>query len=453
MMAAAADDQTVLPIHRITPGRALTDVLGSVSLRAAAVGAGVKMQRILLFLTLAIAVIVAASVNGSANAASKKAAFTYSPKQCYYGPGTANSGSLYSYKYSGIYHNIVSNNPTFVANEGRVNMVTDYWSFSNTGSHILVYYNVGNNGTATSGGDTNYWIQTGLIAGYDPWSNKFSQNYPVGNWSDATHPWDGHSGGNRGTLGNGPVYTPTLNFVLERFAEQMSPAGYFFGVISTNFPLSTGYTNYAVTNSANHFSIYDQDNHAETSILSNVYLPPASVHTGYNISSDQESMNFNGNVQTQCSYGDFRVNNLYADNSTAYWNFYAGCSVNGWSQDHPSWGGLDNQIDGNPSAAHPACKGGQASTNAPLDLSIACNSDPTGVCGAGQTWQQVEFYMGETLVPPHSPRAQSDQGGFASANAPSSSNPGAAPLTTGFKGTGPGVLTHRLPVSLLTATG
>lgn len=243
--------------------------------------------------------------------------------------------STSKYKYSGIAHTDPGE-PTWTTT-GRLTMSVQYWSFTAAGDHNLVYYGIGNNAPGTA---NSWWVQVGLAVGYDPWGNVLVDNYPIGTWTDANHPNDGH------IVGKPQTYVPNAgHWRIIRYAEILNPSTYQWQSIST-FNLSAGQSVRIRHDGPATFSIVDQNNNT-LGIANHVSVPQAPGLPGYHLDAVQEDFSNDAWLDD----GIFVLQSF--ENPTGlFWNGYYGCSGNGWNG--------DNALDGN-------CSHGAATETAPLD--------------------------------------------------------------------------------------
>lgn len=262
-----------------------------------------------------------------------------------------------NYKFAGRYH-WDTGNPSWSTSGGLI-MSMRYWSFTGAGDASAGVFQYGNYDGST-------FFEVGLAAGYDPWGNKLSQNYPIGIFTNLYHPNDGHSGP--------ATYIPN-SWGLVRFAEVTTPTSYTFNSISDNFPLSAGQSIWVRNDGNQQFSMIDQDNHT-LGIANHVTVPFAAGNQIRILSIQLEDRSFDG----WCDAGILQTSNFQDPNGT-YWAGYNGCSANGWQAQSPS---------------DPTCRGGAASQNAPLDVWQNYNC---GTCFQHQMYEQEA----ETATPPFGP--------------------------------------------------
>lgn len=236
-----------------------------------------------------------------------------------------------THKYSGVTHTEFGN-PSWTYT-GGVTISSQYWLFTGQGDSAATYYGISNRGV----GGNLYWVQVGLMVGYDPWGNKLLASYPAGVWTNANHPNDGH-------LGGSPTYNQGASWSIIRYAEENTPStGYRWESIST-FALSSGQRLRTRHDGLNQFSIVDQNNNT-MGIANHVTIPQVSP-AGFTMDINQED----NSLDTWLDFGIWVFQNF--ENDQAFWPSWSGCSGNGWNSQN---------------ASDPNCAGGAASPDAPLD--------------------------------------------------------------------------------------
>lgn len=302
---------------------------------------------ILAFVLLLVLVIPAASLAGHVS------------KQADY--------SLSRYKFSGITHTEAGNPSCLGTCTSGLQMMMNYWSFTDFSSHTNIAYGLSNWDTTNSTGYGAPGMQVGLAVGYDPWGNVLVSNYPLGTWTEANHPNDGH-------LAGAQTYVPNAGqWRIIKYAEVTPPVASVYKFQSLAIVgLQTAITVQLRHDAVNQFSMVD-GNGAVIGILNHLTVPQYVSKPGYRLDAWQESFSPNDDW---LDFGVYVLKNFF-NPSGLYWQGYTGCSGNGYNGDVP---------------ADPTCHGGAATSGAPLDIWRQTNPN----------WAQVQLYCQEceTATPP-----------------------------------------------------